>query len=102
MFICVLCLEEDKIALKFIIEQIWIRGHAVAYLVEALCYSQKVAGSNPDEVDFFFNLPNSSNRNMALGSTKPLTEMSTRNLPGGNGRPARKTDNFTAICDPLV
>jgi hypothetical protein len=26
---------------------------------------------------------------MALGSTQPLTEMSTRNLPGGKGRPAR-------------
>jgi hypothetical protein len=25
---------------------------------------------------------------MALGSTQPLTEMSTRNLPGGEGRPA--------------
>jgi hypothetical protein len=26
---------------------------------------------------------------MALGSTQLLTEMSTRNLPGGKGRPAR-------------
>jgi hypothetical protein len=39
-------------------------------------------GSNPDEVDFF-NLSNPSSRTMALGSTQPLTEMSTRNLPGG-------------------
>jgi hypothetical protein len=30
---------------------------------------------------------------MALGSTQPLTEMSTRNLPGGKGRSARKADN---------
>jgi hypothetical protein len=30
---------------------------------------------------------------MALGSTQPLAEMSTRNLPGGKGRPARKADN---------
>jgi hypothetical protein len=36
----------------------------------------------PDEVDFF-NLPNPFSRTMALGSTQPLTEMSTRNLPGG-------------------
>jgi hypothetical protein len=36
----------------------------------------------PDEVNFF-NLPNPSSRTMALGSTQPLTEMSTRNLPGG-------------------
>jgi hypothetical protein len=40
-------------------------------------------GSSPEEVDFFFNLPNPSCRTMALGSTQPLTEMSTRNLPGG-------------------
>jgi hypothetical protein len=32
-----------------------------------------------DKVDFF----NPSNRTMALGSTQSLTEMSTRNLPGG-------------------
>jgi hypothetical protein len=36
-----------------------------------------------------------------LGSTKPLTEMSTRNLPGGKGRPARGADNLTAICEPI-
>jgi hypothetical protein len=59
-------------------------------------------GSNPDEVDFFFNLPNPSSRNMALGSTQPLTELSTRNIPGGKGRPARKADNLTAMCEPIV
>jgi hypothetical protein len=36
---------------------------------------------------------------MAQGSTQPLTEMSTRNLPRGKGRPARKAD---AICEPIV
>jgi hypothetical protein len=36
----------------------------------------------PDEVDFV-NLPNPSSRTMALGSTQPLTEMSSRTLPGG-------------------
>jgi hypothetical protein len=39
---------------------------------------------------------------MALGSTQPLREMSTRNLPEGKGRPAREADNLTAICDPIV
>jgi hypothetical protein len=38
---------------------------------------------------------------MALGSTKPLTEISTRHLPGGKGRPARKAD-LTTICEPIV
>jgi hypothetical protein len=61
-------------------------GHVVAWL-------------SPDEVDFF-NLPNSSSRTMALGSTQPVLEMSTRNLPGGKGRPARKADNLTAVCEP--
>jgi hypothetical protein len=48
-----------------------------------------------------FNLPNPSSRNMALVSTQPLTEMSTMNLPGGKGRPARKADNLTAIVSQL-
>jgi hypothetical protein len=39
---------------------------------------------------------------MALESTQPLTEMSIRNLPGGKGRPVRKADNLTAICEPSV
>jgi hypothetical protein len=54
-----------------------------------------------DEVDFF-NLPNPSSRTMALGLTQPLTEMSTRNIPGGVGQPARKADNLTAICELIV
>jgi hypothetical protein len=39
---------------------------------------------------------------MALGSTQPLTEMSTRNVPGGKGRPTRKAENLTAICESIV
>jgi hypothetical protein len=41
---------------------------------------------------------------MALGSIQPLTEMSTRKIPGGGGkaRPARKADNVTAMCEPIV
>jgi hypothetical protein len=62
---------------------------------------RKVAGSSVDEVDFF-NLPNPSSCTMALGSTQPPTEMSTRNLSGGKGRQARKADNLTAICEPTV
>jgi hypothetical protein len=59
-------------------------------------------GSIPDEVTGFSNLPNLSSCTMALGSTQPLTEMSTGNLPGGKGRPARGADNLTAICEPTV
>jgi hypothetical protein len=39
---------------------------------------------------------------MALWSTQPLTGMSTRNLPGCEARPARKADNLTVICEPIV
>jgi hypothetical protein len=39
---------------------------------------------------------------MVLGSTQSLTEMGTRNLPGGKGRPVHKADNLTAICEPIV
>jgi hypothetical protein len=63
------------------------------------------AGSSPvrvpDEVDFL-NLPNPSSRTMALVSIEPLTEMSTRNLPGGKKRPGRKANNLVAICEPNV
>jgi hypothetical protein len=39
---------------------------------------------------------------MALVSTQSLTELSTRNVPGGKGRRARKADNLTAICELTV
>jgi hypothetical protein len=48
-------------------------------VVKALCCKPKVTGSSPDEMDFF-NWPNPSGRTMALGSTQPLIEVSTRNL----------------------
>jgi hypothetical protein len=46
----------------------------------------------------FFNSPNLSSRAMTLGSTQPLTEMSSKILPGVKGRLERKADNLTAIC----
>jgi hypothetical protein len=39
---------------------------------------------------------------MIPGSTQPLTEMNSRNLPVGKGWPARKADNLTAIYEPFV
>jgi hypothetical protein len=61
----------------------------------------------PETVPFltfigFLNRSNPCSRTMTLGSTQPLTGMTTRNLPGGKGRPARKADNLTAICEPIV
>jgi hypothetical protein len=75
-------------------------GHAVAQLVEALCYKPESAGLSPDEVDFF-NLLNPFSRTMALGPTQSLTEMNTRNLPGGGlkgGRRVRLTTLPPSVC----
>jgi hypothetical protein len=72
---------------------IWLRHYVT---------SREVAGLIPDETILFFNLPNPSSRSMVLGSTQPITETSTRNLPGDKGMPARKADNFAAICEPIV
>jgi hypothetical protein len=55
----------------------------------------------PDEVDIF-NLPNPSSPTVVLGSIKPLTEMSTRNLSGGKKQPARRADSHATICEPNV
>jgi hypothetical protein len=71
----------------------WLRQYAT---------SRKVAGSIPDEIIGFSYWPNPSSHTMALGSTQRLTEMSTRNFPGGKERPARKADNLTATCESTV
>jgi hypothetical protein len=39
---------------------------------------------------------------LSMGSPQPVTKMSTRNLPGGKGQRARRADNLTAICEPIV
>jgi hypothetical protein len=57
------------------------------------------AGRSRDRVLMRWILPNPSSRTMALGSTQPLTEMSTTNLLGGKGRPVRKAYNLIAILN---
>jgi hypothetical protein len=64
--------------------------------------SRKWAGSIPDEVIGFVNWPNPSSRTMALGSTQPLTETITRNLPGSKDLPVRKADKRIGICEPIA
>jgi hypothetical protein len=59
-----------------------LRCNVVCSLLRRYATSRKVADSIPDEVIGFFSWPNLSSRTMALRSTQPLTEMSTRNLPG--------------------
>jgi hypothetical protein len=88
---------------KSIVQQNWEVSTSIWRIMRQCRTSRKVVGSIPDVVTGFFNLPNPPNRTMTLESTQPLTEMSTRNLPEGTGwLPARKADNFTAICEPIV
>jgi hypothetical protein len=85
-------------------EELFIYDHInmAALCINIKCTVGKVAGSNSDEVIGFFNWRNRSSRPMVLGSTQPLTEMNTRNFLWGKGRPARKADNLTAICEPII
>jgi hypothetical protein len=67
-------------------------GTVVAQWLRYSAANQKVAGSNPGGVMEFFIDINPSDRTMALGSTQPLTEMSTPVFPGGKcGRCVRLT-----------
>jgi hypothetical protein len=59
------------------------------------------AGSIPDKVTGFLNLPHPSSRTVALGLSQPLIEISTRNLHGDKARQVHKAD-LTAICEPIV
>jgi hypothetical protein len=71
-------------------------------MVKTLCYMLESLEFDCNEFIEMFILLNSSNSTMSLGSARPLTEMSTRKIPGGKGRMARKADNLTAICEPTV
>jgi hypothetical protein len=55
-------------------------GTAVAQRLRYCATNQKVAGSIPDGVMEFFIDINHPDRTMALGSSHPLTEMSTGSI----------------------
>jgi hypothetical protein len=59
-------------------------------------------GLFPNQIIEISNWYNPSIHTVVLGSTQPLTEMSTMNIPAGKGRPTHKTNNLTAICEPIV
>jgi hypothetical protein len=63
------------------------------YLVEALLQAGRSRVRFALTSLDVFNCPNPSSCTMAMGSIQSLTEMSTRNLPGVKGWPARKADN---------
>jgi hypothetical protein len=74
-------------------------SEGILQVAEELCYKP---GSITDEVIEFFNWPNPSSRTMAMVSTRPLKEMSTRNLTGGKGWLAHKAYNLNAISEASV
>ena len=59
------------------------QGTAVAQWLRCCATNRKIAGSIPDGVVGIFHCHNPSDRTMALGSTQPLTEMSTRSISWG-------------------
>jgi hypothetical protein len=58
-------------------------GTAVLQWLRYCTTNQKVAGPIPDGVMEFFIDINPSDRTVALGSTQPLTEMTTRSISWG-------------------
>ena len=64
-------------------QYVHLRGHAAAQLGETLRYKPEGRGSIPYGVIGIFQLHNPSGRTMALVSTQPLTEMSTRCISWG-------------------
>jgi hypothetical protein len=84
----------------YIISFLGARGSVVGW--GTMLQGYNAAGSNPEDFIGFFNWLNDSSRTMTMGSTQPLIDMSTRNFPGGKGRPADKADNLTSICESIV
>jgi hypothetical protein len=59
---------------------------------------RKLLNSITSEVTEIFNWLNTSSRITAMGSTRPLTEMSARNLPELKGRWERKAGHMRTDC----
>ena len=84
--------------LRFRASNLALRGTAVAQWLRCCATNRKVAGSIPACVTGIFHWHNASDRTMVLGSTQPLTEMSTRSISWGSRRPVRKADNLPPSC----
>jgi hypothetical protein len=69
---------------------------------KATSYGLNGRGSIPGKDKRFLSSPEHPDR--LWGAPNLFLNGYTRNLPGGGGkgRPARKADNLTAICEPIV
>jgi hypothetical protein len=68
-------------------------GHSIAWLIEVLCTSRKIASSIPDEVIEFFRFSK---------YTQPHRNYYHRMFLRSIARLAYKVDNLTATFEPIV
>jgi hypothetical protein len=61
-----------------------------------------LAGENRKNSEINLHLSSNFISFMVLGSPQPLTELTTRKLPGGKGWPVHEADKITATCEPIV
>jgi hypothetical protein len=69
--------------------------HGVAWLAAILCYKQGAFWLDSGLGVWTVKFCNISIHTMTLGMVYPVIDMSTRNLPGDKGLPARKNDHLT-------
>jgi hypothetical protein len=62
--------------------------------IEKFC---DLIGNQTHDLPAFSIVPNPSSRTIALGLTQPLTEVSTRDLPGDDGRCVRLTTSLPSV-----
>ena len=74
----------------------------MAQLVEALRYKSEGRGFDFRWGHWLVHRLNPSGPTMALGSTQPLTEMSTRNICWGQRRPVHGDDKLSLSCADFV
>jgi hypothetical protein len=91
------CLSDRKYSVQV---KYW--GHVVAQLLRHCATNQKLVGSIPNGVIGIFPFHNPSGRNRALEYTQPLTEMSTRNIPGGKGGRYVRLTTLPHPCDDCL